>query len=280
VVDGRFSVSRELARRHGRTYYLASRLLPPHKRPYVWALYGFCRYADDIVDVAPLDSGARIEAFSGFVERFFADLAQGWSSDPVLEATIATARRFGLPRSYFERFLRSMAMDLEISSYGTIDDLLVYMDGSAAVIGEMMLPILDPSSERATGPARALGNAFQMTNFLRDVAEDLDRGRIYLPLEDVRRFGAESALRCRSATPEFRDLMAFEIARTRCWYEESLEGDRYLSGASLACVRVARWLYSEILTEIERTEYDVFRGRVVVSNPRRAFALTRAIVPA
>jgi phytoene synthase len=279
VSTSHFRVSRELARHHGRTYYLASQILPRDKRPYVWALYGFCRYADDIVDVAPLDPRARAEALSGFGERFFADLDRGCSTDPVLEATIETARRFALPRERFERFLRSMAMDLEIDSYETIDDLLGYMDGSAAVIGEMMLPILGPSSDRALGPARALGNAFQMTNFLRDVAEDLDRGRIYLPLADVRRFGAEQALRERRATQGFKDLMAFEIARTRRWYAESLEGDRYLSGASLRCIRVARWLYGEILREIERANYDVFKGRVVVSNARRAFALSRAVVP-
>jgi len=246
----------------------------------VWALYGFCRYADDIVDVAPLDPRSRVEALSGFVDRFFADLDRGWSTDPILEATIETARRYALPREHFERFLRSMAMDLEIASYETLDDLLGYMDGSAAVIGEMMLPILGPSSDRAIGPARALGNAFQMTNFLRDVAEDLDRGRTYLPLEDVRRFGAESALRDRLATPELKDLMAFEIARTRRWYEESLEGDRYLSGSSLRCIRVARWLYAQILTEIENADYDIFKARVVVSNAKRVFALTRAVVSA
>ena len=109
----------------------------------------------------------------------------------MLKAVVHTVRAFDIDPDCFRRFLRSMAMDLTISAYATWDDLLGYMDGSAAVIGEMMLPILEPLTPDALEPARDLGNAFQLTNFLRDVAEDLDRGRVYLPQEDLDRFGAD-----------------------------------------------------------------------------------------
>ncbi len=132
---------------------------------------------------------------------------------------VHTVRAFDIDTGCFDRFLRSMTMDLTIESYETWEDLLVYMDGSAAVIGEMMLPILEPTSPEAVPHARDLGNAFQLTNFLRDVAEDLDRGRVYLPQEDVRRFGVD--LTQRRVTPEFTDLMRFEVVRCRELYRSA-----------------------------------------------------------
>jgi phytoene synthase len=126
-----------------------------------------------------------------FGKRFFADWHRGDSDDPILRAVVHTVRAFGHDPEMFHRFLASMTMDLSVRSYATWDDLLGYMEGSAAVLGEMMLPLLEPSSPAAFEPARALGNAFQLTNFLRDVDEDLGLGRIYLPQEDIERFGAD-----------------------------------------------------------------------------------------
>ena len=135
---------------------------------------------------------AREAALRDLGDRFFADLAAGRSDDPVLRAVVHTVRAYGHDPDCFRRFLASMAMDLTVSTYATWDDLLGYMDGSAAVIGEMMLPILEPHRhDEALVPARDLGFAFQLTNFLRDVAEDLDRGRVYLPQEDLATFGAD-----------------------------------------------------------------------------------------
>ncbi|NDC27676.1 MAG: phytoene/squalene synthase family protein, partial [Actinobacteria bacterium] len=140
----------------------------------------------------------------------------------------------------FRRFLRSMTMDLTVEKYETWADLLVYMDGSAAVIGEMMLPILEPTNAAAIGPARDLGNAFQLTNFLRDVNEDLDRGRVYIPQEDVRRFGVDlSERRC---SPQFVELMKFEIARCRELYRSADEGLALLPPQSARSIGAARVL--------------------------------------
>src|SRR5690606_20449203 len=116
-----------------------------------------------------------------------------------------------------------------------------YMEGSAAVIGEMMLPVLEPYTPEAMEPARALGKAFQLTNFLRDVDEDLDRGRVYLPQEDLERFGADPWLR--RVTPQWRELMAFDVARNRALYDDARPGLAMLPPASRRCVGTALVLY-------------------------------------
>ncbi len=266
---------RRLNQRYGTTYYWSTKALPRVKRHHVHALYGFCRYADDIVDdlgsTAPTD--VRAKALADFGNRFFVDLDAGDSDDAVLKAVVHTVRAFRIDPECFRRFLRSMTMDLTVASYETWDDLLVYMDGSAAVIGEMMLPILEPASPVATRHARDLGNAFQLTNFLRDVGEDLDRGRVYLPQEDLRRFGAEPALR--RATPEWVALARFEIERCRALYRSADIGLALLPRSSVAGIRAARILYAGILDRIEAQGCDVFTSRARVPMWRKAATVGR-----
>ncbi len=272
---------RELNRRFGTTYYAATWLLPAVKRHHVHALYGFCRYADDIVDdLGPVAVEVRGKALADFGQRFFEDLASGRSDDPVLKAVVHTVRAFDIDPDCFRRFLRSMTMDLSVTSYPSFEDLLDYMDGSAAVIGEMMLPILEPSSPEALGPARDLGIAFQLTNFWRDVGEDLDRGRVYVPEEDVERFGAREALDARRVTPGWVELMAFEIERTRDYYRSADRGIAMLPGLSARCIAGARSLYSGILERIEAAGYDVLSQRVRVPGWRKAAVAARVLRPA
>ncbi len=277
TLEASYARCRELNKAYGTTYYAATFALPRGKRHHVHALYGFCRYADDIVDdLGPVPTDIREKALADFGERFFADLAAGASDDPVLKAVVHTARAFDIDPDCFRRFLRSMAMDLTVASYETFDDLLVYMDGSAAVIGEMMLPILEPRSSDAVGPARDLGVAFQLTNFLRDVDEDLDRGRVYIPEEDLHRFGADPWLR--RAAPEWCALMAFEIARTREYYRSADAGLEQLPPSSARCIRAARRLYAEILDRIEAHGGDVFSGRARVPAWRKALVVTESVL--
>jgi phytoene synthase len=271
---------RQLNRKYGQSYYAATLLLPAVKRHHVHALYGFCRYADDIVD--DLGSTATVaerrEALSDFGDRFFADLARGRSDDPVLRAVVHTVKAFDIEPDCFRRFLRSMAMDFDTETYETFDDLLEYMDGSAAVIGEMMLPILEPTSSEAFGHARDLGIAFQLANFWRDVNEDLDRGRVYIPQEDIRKFGANPWER--RVTPEWCALMAFEIARTRRYCESGDVGINMLPPTSARCIRGARYLYCGILGEIEAAGYDVFSQRVKVPTWKKVAVAARVSLAA
>ncbi len=269
TLDESYERCRALNKRYGTTYYWSTFVLPRVKRHHVWALYAFCRHADDIVDdLGPASVEVREKALTDLGERLFTDLAAGGSDDPVLKAVVHTIRAFDIDPDCFRRFLRSMAMDLTIDRYETWEDLLVYMDGSAAVIGEMMLPILEPTDPSALQPARDLGNAFQLTNFLRDVSEDLDRGRVYLPQEDLRRFGADPARRV--VDEPWRQLMAFEVARCRELYRSADKGTALLPPSSARCIGSARTLYSEILDRIEASGYDVFGSRATVPTWRKA----------
>ena len=276
TLEESYARCRQLNKRHGTTYYWATKLLPPVKRHHVHALYGFCRYADDIVDdMGPAPVAERERALTDFGDRFFADLAAGGSDDPVLKAVVHTVRAFDVDPECFRRFLASMTMDLDVATYSTYADLEEYMDGSAAVIGEMVLPILEPRHPSAVEAARALGNAFQLTNFLRDVGEDLERGRVYLPQTDLGRFGADPW--SRRVTPEWVALMEFEIERVRQLYRVADEGIALLPETSARCVRAARCLYSEILDRIERAGYDVFAARARVPAWRKALVVSQLV---
>ena len=245
------------------------------------------RYADDIVDdLGDVSVEVKAKALGAYGEEMFEALDAGESEHPVLKAVVHTARAFDIPDSYFVRFMKSMTMDLDTTTYETFADLLQYMDGSAAVIGEMMLPILEPTVARQTDDyanaylsARALGNAFQLTNFLRDISEDLDRGRIYLPMSEVRSFNAMDAFVDRKVTDGFVELMQFEIARCRDLYRQSLPGVAFLLPASQRCVLGAKELYSGILLKIEEANYDVFSSRVRVPNRDKLMVASRAVDP-
>lgn len=265
-----------LTRRHGTTYYWGAAILPRRQRRQVYAVYALCRLADDIVDVADLDPGRRADELDRFQARFQAAVTAGRSDDPVLTAVADTVLRRDIELECFDRFFGAMRMDLARSSYATWDDLCGYMEGSAAVIGEMMLPVLEPTSWRAREPARALGLAFQLTNFLRDVGEDLDRGRIYLPQEDLHRFGADPT--DRRVSPAWRRLMAYEITRNRELYARAEQGIALLPPASARCVSTALVLYARILHRIEARDYDVFSGRAAVPTATKAATAARILL--
>ena len=220
-----------------------------------------------------LTIGARLEAFA---QEFRSSLAAAGSTDPVIAAVVHTVITCRIPQEYFDRFFDAMAMDLTTTSYATWEDLRTYMEGSAAVIGEMMLPVLEPIGTTARAPARSLGLAFQLTNFLRDIDEDLDRGRVYIPQDDLRLFDVD--LGRRALTPEWRALLAYEIERNRALYAFADTGIAMLPPRSARCVGTARVLYAQILDEIERNGYDVFSQRARVPTPRKAATAARMMV--
>jgi phytoene synthase len=265
---------RRLNAAHGKTYYLATRLLPPAKRPYVWALYGFARHCDEFVDSLSEPRPAELAAWgAAFLDTFSGSEPDG----PVAAAMLDTMRRWAIPRAHVEAFLESMQMDVAVTEYATYADLERYMYGSAAVIGLQMLPILQPVTPEAGSRARALGEAFQMSNFIRDVGEDLRRGRIYLPQEDMDTFGVtRQALASGIVTPMVRELLRFEIERTRALYAFAEPGIAMLHPTSRDCVRTAFELYREILDAVERAGYQVLTQRLAVPMTRRlAVALPR-----
>ena len=281
-----YTTCRALNARHGRTYFLATRLLPRARRPAVHALYGFARYADEIVDdlddtSTPAAKAARIDALA---EQLAVALDGGPAAHPVLAALADTARRYAIDRDHFTDFLVSMRMDTEVTDYATFAELDRYVHGSAAVIGLQMLPILGTTGPRADAEpaAAALGVAFQLTNFLRDVGEDLDRGRVYLPADELAAFGVDRELlvwsrRTRRPDPRIGRALAHLVAHTRAVYRRAAPGIAMLEPVSRACVTCAFGLYGEILAEIERSGYAVLHQRVTVPPRRRAAGVIRAL---
>ena len=263
---------RELNAKYGKTYYLATLLLPPAKRPFVHALYGLARYADEIVDDMSNGQGdaqrqTRLQDWSG---RFLDDLDKGSSNVPIISAVIDTVTRWHIPRAHFEAFFTSMSMDLTVSEYPTYDDLYTYVYGSAAVIGLQVVPILEPSQPAAYEYAVDLGVAFQLANFIRDVNEDLDRGRVYLPLDELARFDVHrDDLERRVATPAIKQALAFQIERVRELERSSRIGIAMLHPATQPCIDAARELYCGIVDEVERIDFEIFDKRARVSMARR-----------
>ena len=272
-LDGGLSVaeSYELCRRvqrsHSRTYYFSTRLFPAEVRPHVHALYAFMRYADEIVDNPGLSTlEEQLAALEAFEEETLAAMAREEVSNPVLRAFANTGRERGIPPGNIAAFMKSMKMDTCVFRYPTYEDLAVYTYGSAAVVGLMMCRVLGVEDERAEEHAEALGVAMQLSNFLRDIAEDWLRGRVYLPLEDLARFGyAEGDLAAGVVDERFVELMRFEIERARVLYAIADEGMGYVPRGRRYPVVVARELYAAILDRVEAQGYDVYRRRAETS---------------
>ncbi len=263
---------KRLNAQHGKTYYLATLLLPPEKRPYVHALYGFARYADEIVDdlSSTLTDAEKADWLGRWGDEILADLRRGRSHDPVGRALVDTVLTWEIPLEHFEAFLHSMRMDLTVTEYADYDGLFEYVYGSAAVIGLQMVPILEPSSPEAYPHAMDLGVAFQLANFIRDVGEDLERGRVYLPLDELARHGVDrDVLERRIATPEVKAALAEQVARVRMLEERSRPGIGLLAPDSQPCIDAARVLYCGIVDEVERIDYEVFQQRATVPLRRR-----------
>ncbi|MFM8843476.1 MAG: phytoene/squalene synthase family protein [Actinomycetota bacterium] len=261
---------------HGKTYYLATLLLPKAKRPHVHALYGFARYADEIVDDlgSTLTLQQKRDALQRWSEQLLQDITHGRSHDHIGRALVDTVQRFDIPIAYFEAFLHSMAMDLSVTEYETYEELMEYVYGSAAVIGLQMVHVLgtvEGKKSEALIPAEKLGIAFQLANFIRDVGEDLERGRVYLPLKELAAHGvSRQMLEKRALTPQVIEGLKFQIARVRALQSEANAGINLLSADARPCIRAASELYCGIVDEVERIDYNVFEKRAKTSVFRRA----------
>lgn len=250
----------ELTAKHSRSFHLASGLLPQGKKQAVRALYAFCRVTDDIVDHNPLTAAVELQQWRAQV------LAQEPPhTDLVAVAWADTRARFHMPPRYAEQLFEGVARDLDQTRYENFDDLATYAYSVAATVGLMSMHIIGSSGREAIPSAIKLGLALQLTNILRDVAEDWERGRVYLPQDELAAFGlSEGTIADGRVTPKWRDFMRFQIERNRSLYAQSWPGIRLLSPDGRFAIAAAAGLYRAILDDIENHDYDVFSRRAYI----------------
>ncbi len=264
---------REVTREHSKTFYLGSRLFPLRQRQAVWAVYAACRGGDDIVDESTAQTvGAELDAWWGRIQNAFAGRA---GADPVDTALAWAAHTYPIPLSAFAELHEGLRMDLDDHVYHDMDDLTLYCRRVAGVIGFMIAPVSGYSGgEKTLHHALMLGQAMQLTNILRDVGEDLGRGRVYLPQSLLTEYGVSRAdLERGVVTPEYRALMAHLCALARTWYAQGRAGIPCLHGSARLAVATAARAYEGILDDLERAGYDNFRRRAYVSGTRKLLML-------
>jgi len=267
------------AAQSGSSFHYSFRLLDPARRAAITALYAFCREVDDIVDEVADPNVARVKLawWRTEVDRIYG----GTPQHPVAQALAPVAQRYRLPQAHLQTVIDGMAMDLDKTRYLDFAELEIYCDRVAGVVGLMSAEIFGYELPETRDYARDLGIAFQLTNIVRDVGEDARRGRIYLPQEDLARFGVQASdvMKAR-ATPAFAELMAFEVDRTRAWYERALgklpARDRRAQRAGLAMAAI----YRTLLDEIARDGYRVLDRRITLTPVRKLWIATRAALRA
>ena len=273
-----YQICREIARHHSKTFYLSSLFLGAAQRRAVWAVYAFCRTADDIVDRAAA-ADERLADLDAWERRLVAAYA-GDADDPIFVAFADAARRYAIPIAPALSLLRGARADVTVHRYAAYAALHEYCYLVASTVGELVMPVLGTISPDALRYGVALGRAMQMTNILRDVGEDARMGRIYLPAEDLARFGcSEHDVLAGRRDARFVALMQFEIARVRAMYREAEPGIALLAPRSRYTVRLALYLYRGILDRIERNGYDVFGRRAYVPLPWKIVAAIVAAFP-
>lgn len=266
-----YTLGEQVTRRNSKSFYLASALLPPAKRRAVRVLYAFCRFTDDIVDESSADATEPLMAW-----RARALAAPPATDDPLLQAWHDVRVRYRIPVTYVRHLLDGISLDLTQTRYETFDELARYCYGVASTVGLMAMHIIGFKDRSALPSAVKLGVALQLTNILRDVGEDFLQGRIYLPQEDLRRFGlSEDDLARGAIDGRFRALMDFEISRTRQLYAEAWYGIRLLSRDGRLAIAAAADLYRAILEKIVENDYDVFTRRAHLSAADKLLRLPR-----
>jgi phytoene synthase len=259
------------------SFYYAFLILPSDQRRAIIAVWDFCRAVDDAVDEETEVAAARaaVQFWRGELARVYRgpsgqpETTQGRGLQPFVE-------RFDLPRRAFEDVIDGVAMDLDATRYQTFDDLLQYCYRVASAVGMICIRIFGCTDRRAEDYALNLGVALQLTNILRDVSGDLDRGRVYLPLDDLAAHGCTVAdLEARRVTPDLRRLLAFECVRAHDFYRRAVAARPEADRSRLAAAEIMRAVYFEYLRRIERRGYDVFAGKVRMARPQQAFIAMR-----
>ena len=286
ALDRAYRFTEELTRRHSRTFFLASQLMPVEKRAAVRALYAFCRVSDDLVDASGNDadglkSGDTARLSNGNNSTLSESLLEDWrwrslylKPEPADLVTLAwsdTRRRYRIPRLYAEQLIDGVKRDVHQKRYQTFEDLATYCYGVASTVGLMAMHIIGFSDHAAVPYAVKLGVALQLTNILRDVGEDWQKGRVYLPQEELESFGlSENHLAEAAETGEissrWQSFMSFQIERNRALYAEALPGIAHLHPDGRFAIQAAADLYAGILDDIEVHAMNVFDRRAHVSS--------------
>ena len=273
-----------IVRAHARTFWLASHFLPPAKRRAAFALYAFCRVADDMVDLAPGERTAEVTTMLAEYRRALGDALGGRPEGPVFRELALAVNRYGVPAPVMHELLDGVARDCAPTRYATWEELVRYCEGVASSVGEMCTYVFgvhgdDALRARALRYARTLGVAMQLTNVLRDVGEDARNGRCYLPDEDLARFALTRADVLRGdlgADERWRALMAYQIGRARSLYEAAMPGIALLAPDARRCATACAVGYAGILGAIESIAYDTFRVRARLGTLARASVLWSA----
>ncbi len=278
LLKASFAHCRSVTRSHARSFHFASLALPPAKKDAASAVYAYCRHADDLVDEKNIGTETR-EASLDRLDRDFDKLMEtsghGLDFGP---AFVATVRRYDIPKQYFLDLVAGVRMDREPVRVADWESLRTYCYHVASVVGLIMCRIFELRAVAGEERAIDLGIAMQLTNILRDIREDLDNGRVYIPATELAAFNvAESDLQARRMTPSFVELMRFQVDRARDFYKRSEPGIRLLADdGSQLTVWLMREVYAGILDEIERVQYDVWSGRVATSSLRKLALAGRA----
>jgi len=264
----------EITRRSSSNFYYAFMLVPVERRRALYSVYAFCRFIDDIADDDTITRPAEMLArWRDELHNVFA----GTPTRPVSRALADNVARFNIPRRYFDEVIDGVEMDLTRRRYETFDDLNLYCRRVASAVGLICIEIFGYRNPAARIYAEKLGIAFQLTNIIRDVREDAERGRIYLPLEDLRRFAVtEAELLDGSYSDRFRALMAFEAQRARDFYREAAQALAQEDRPSMLSAEAMRLIYSALLERIARSDYRVFDRRHRLSTPRKLYLVGRA----
>lgn len=263
-----------LLKKHGTSYNFSAALFSADIRRKTAAVYGFVRVPDEWVDNAgDTTIGIQQQKLQNYRKEFLLGLDGVRPEEPVLRAFCDVARESSIETSACLEFLDAMEMDLTCSRYETYADLQQYMSGSASAVGVMMCGVIGISDSEQLRGARVLGEAMQLTNFIRDVSEDIDRGRIYLPLEHLQQFGVTTdQVVAKEFNNNFRSLIQFEIDLARSLYSDSDRAISQLTGANKRAVMMARVLYSRILDRVEAQGCNVFLGRARTSRLQKLAA--------
>lgn len=275
-----FEHARMMTAHYSKSFYISARMLPRERRWATYALYGFCRYADNLIDNPRSRTTSELEEEVHFISKELKRAYRtGESEHPLLKPFVVVAMKYGIPIEYPLELLKGVLMDIKATRYQTFNELYLFCYRVAGVVGLMMTYVLGYKSARAFHYAEKLGIAMQLTNILRDIKEDKNMGRIYLPLEELMRFGVtENDIITERMTPDFKRLMQFQVERAHQYYLEADKGIPMLERKAQFAIYSASKIYQGILRKIEARDYNSFMGRVFVSQMKKIGILLQEII--